>query len=257
MGLRKVKDLNAARNAVDITTLVLTEEGTSVFLFHAWQLCLRSRLGLQLGEPIRSGAIPRLCPGYQVPMDDMGDHALCCPKLGTYARHNDLGNQFAALCTDIGLRVEREVSPHGTSSRPADVLLHGLDSSSPLAVDFTVVHPLLMSQNLAEVHPGKLTKMAERKKTREQFAKCHKAGWEFCPFIVETQGTWGGHARHLMQRIICLWALKKGCSKSEAVVSCTGPISTAVLRGVGRQLERGFRGKGARIVEPTGHLCCL
>ena len=43
-------------------------------------------------------------------MDDMGDHALCCPKLGTYARHNDLRNQFATLCTEIGLRVEMEVS---------------------------------------------------------------------------------------------------------------------------------------------------
>ena len=139
--LRKVKDLNAAQNVVDFTTLVLTDEGTSVFSSHAWQLCLRSRLGLQLGEPIESGAIPRLCPGCQVPMDTMGDHALCCPKLGTYARNNDLRNQFATLCTESGLRVEKEVSPPGTSSRPADVLLHGLDSSSPLLVDFSVVHP--------------------------------------------------------------------------------------------------------------------
>ena len=219
MRLRKVKDLNAARNAVDITTLILTEEGTSVFSSHAWQLCLRSRPGLQLGEPIESGAIPRRCPGCQVPMDNMGVHALCCPKLGTYARHNDLHNQFATLCTEIGLRVEMEGSPPGTSSRPEDVLLHGLDSSSPLAVDFSVVHPLQMSQNPAEVHPGELAKMAERKNTREQFAMCHQSGWEFCPFIVETQGTWGGHARHLMQRIICLWSLKNGCPESEAAVS--------------------------------------
>ena len=129
-----------------------------MFSSHAWQLCLRSRLGLQLGEPIESGAIPRLCPGCQVPMDNMGDHALCCPKLGTYARHNDLRNQFTTLCMEIGLRVEMEVSPPGTSSRPADVLLHGLDTSTPLAVDFSVVHPLQMSQNLAEVHPGKFGK---------------------------------------------------------------------------------------------------
>ena len=46
-----------------------------------------------------------------------------------------------------------------------------------------------------------------------------------------------------MQRIICLWSLKKGCPESEAAVSCTGSISTAVLRGVVRQLERGFPGK--------------
>ena len=106
--------------------------------------------------------------------------------------------------------------------------------------------------NLAEVQPGKLAKMAERKKSREQFATCHKAGWEFCPFIVETQGTWGGPARHLMQRIICLWSLKKGCPESEAAVSCTGSISTAVLRGVGRQLERGFPAKVQVMWSPRG-----
>ena len=94
-------------------------------------------------------------------MDNMGDHALCCSKLGTYARRNDLRNRSATLCSEIGLRVELEVSPPGTSSRPADVLLHGLDSRSPLAVDFSVVHPLQMSQNLAEVYPGKLAKAAK------------------------------------------------------------------------------------------------
>ena len=114
--LRKVKELNAARNAVDITALVSSDEGVSVFSSQAWQLCLRSRLGLQLGEPTENGGVPKLCPGYQVPMDNRGDHALCCSKLGTYARHNNLRNRFATLCSEIGLRVELEVSPPGTSS---------------------------------------------------------------------------------------------------------------------------------------------
>ena len=74
-------------------------------------------------------------------MDNMGDH---------------LRNRFATLCSEIGLRVELEVSPPGTSSRPADVLLQGLDSMYPLAVDFSVVHSRQMSQNLAEVYPGKI-----------------------------------------------------------------------------------------------------
>ena len=149
------------------------------------------------------------------------------------------------------------MSIHLAPSRPAEVLLHGFDSTSPLIVDSSGVHPLQMSQNLAEVYPGKSAKAAGRKKTREQFAVCHKAGWQFCPFIVETQGTWGGHARHLVQRIICLWALKKGCSKAEAAVSCTGTISAAVLRGVGRQLERGFPGSCTFTGEPAGLLYCL
>ena len=77
----------------------------------------------------------------------------------------------------MGLRAELEVNPPGTLSRPADVLLHGLGSDSPLAVDLSVVHPLQLSNDLAEVHPGKLAKAAEKRKTREQFAVCNKAGW--------------------------------------------------------------------------------
>ena len=119
--------------------------------------------------------MPRM-PGAQ---GQHGDHYLCCAKLGTYARHNDLRNQFAALCSEVGLRAELEVSPPGTLSRPADVLLHGLGSDSPLAVDFSVVHPMQLYNDLAEVHPGKLAKAAEKRKTREQFAVCNKAGWGF------------------------------------------------------------------------------
>ena len=144
------------------------------------------------------------------------------------------------------------MSPPGTLSRPADVLLHGLGSDSPLAVDFSVMQ---LSNDLAEVHPGKLAKAAEKRKPREQFAVCNKAGWGFCPFVVETQGTWGGLARHLMQRIVCLWAVKKGCSKAEAAACCFGCMSTAVLRGVGRQLERGFPGDGVVAFDPLGSLC--
>ena len=56
------------------------------------------------------------------------------------------------------------MSPPGVGSRPADVLLHGLGSDSPLAVDFYVVHHLQLSDDLAEVHPGKLVNAAEKRK---------------------------------------------------------------------------------------------
>ena len=45
-------------------------------------------------------------------MDNTGDHALCCSKLGTYARHNDLRNRFATLCSEIGLREELDATWH-------------------------------------------------------------------------------------------------------------------------------------------------
>ena len=46
--------------------------------------------------------------------------------------------------------VELEKGPD--TLRPADVLDHGIDNS-PLAVDFSVVHPLQPSANFAEVRP--------------------------------------------------------------------------------------------------------
>ena len=75
-----------------------------------------------------------------------------------------------------------------------------MDSDSPLAVDFSVVHPLRPSEDLAEVHPGKLL----RQKSCNQFDVCQKTGWGFCPFVDETRGTWGGLARHLLQHLLSL-----------------------------------------------------
>ena len=63
-------------------------------------------------------------------------------------RHNDLRDEFAALCVEVGLAVDLEDSPDNL--RPVDVLVHGIEIS-PLAVDFSVVHPLQPSADLAEV----------------------------------------------------------------------------------------------------------
>ena len=62
-----------------------------------------------------------------------------CTKLGFYAQHNDLRDEFAALCIDAGLAVDLEKGPN--NRHPMDVLVHSIDNS-PLAVDFSVVHPI-------------------------------------------------------------------------------------------------------------------
>ena len=56
-------------------------------------------------------------------MDPVGDHALCCAKLGFYAHHNDLRFEFAALYVDVGLRVQIEQGPD--TLRPTNVRVHG------------------------------------------------------------------------------------------------------------------------------------
>ena len=132
--LRKLKELMAARFSVDVTSLVAPGSDQAAISDRGWVLSACMRIGIALDA---SDARP--CAGCAMPMDPVGDHALCCAKLGVYARHNDLRDTFAALCVDAGLAVEIEQGPDGL--RPADVLVHGLDNS-PLAVDFSVVHPL-------------------------------------------------------------------------------------------------------------------
>ena len=88
----------------------------------------------------------RPCAGCSVLLDPVGDHALCCSKVGLYARHNDLRDEFAALCVEAGLALELEKGPDNL--RPADVLVHGIDNStgyrffsffSPLTFKYVIV----------------------------------------------------------------------------------------------------------------------
>ena len=159
--LRALQVLNAAHYAVDITSLIASE-GPINISSRSWTLLARQRLGLPLDS-----LEMRTCPGCAEVMDAFGDHALCCPNLGTYARHNEIRNEFGGMCLDLSLHVETEEGPTGTGLRPADVLVHGLDGQ-PLAVDFAVVHTLQSSINMADVQPCKLAKQMENQKVKEK-----------------------------------------------------------------------------------------
>ena len=75
-------------------------------------------------------------------------------------------------CAAAGLDVEFEKGPDNL--RPADdlVCVCGIENS-PLAVDFSVVHPLQPFADLAGVH----------QKERARLPACRRFGWSFCPFI--------------------------------------------------------------------------
>ena len=120
--MRKLKELMAARFFVDVTSLVAPGPDQPAISDRGWVLSACMRIGVALDESDR-----RFCSGCSLPMDPVGDHALCCCKLGVYARHNDLRDAFAALCVELGLAVELEKGPEGL--RPADVLVHGFDNS--------------------------------------------------------------------------------------------------------------------------------
>ena len=118
-------------------------------------------------------------------------------------------------------------------------MVHGLDDES-FAVNVGVMHTLQSSVKLADVQPGKLAKKTEQQKVQERQALCQRNGWRFLPFIVEAIGVFGGKAQNLLQKLISLWAIAHGCSKSEASLSCRTRLELALIRGQARQLERGF-----------------
>ena len=119
------------------------------------------------------------------------------------------------------------------------MLVHGLDNS-PLAVDFSVVHPLQPSADLAEVRPGKLARQTENSKVRARLPACRRLGWSFCPFVVEAMGAWGGKAQHLAQMLTQKYALKHQCTKKEASAVCRTRLQLSLLRSLSRQLERAY-----------------
>ena len=232
--LRALQALNAAHRATDITSLVGAEHGPISLASRPWTLLARHRLGLPL-DALES----RFCPGCGVAMDAFGDHVFSCHKLGIYARHNEVRNELAGVCADLNLQVELEKGPDGSSLRPGDVLVHGL-ADVPLAVDVGVVHTLQSSILPADVNPGQHAKKMEQRKIVERQALCHRSGWSFTPFVMETIGRWGGKAEHLLQKLVTQWANLHGCSKREAALLCRSRLQLALVRGLARQLERGF-----------------
>ena len=172
-------------------------------------------------------------------MDPLGDHALSCHSLGTYGRHNDLRNKFAALCQDAGLKVQIEAGPEGSTRRVGDMVDHGL-FEVPVAVDFVLPHALHPSCDLASVRAGKLAALSNRRKRRDNGPDCARAGWRCMPFAAETFGAWGAGARFLVQRLVRHFSQTQDCSLREAGLQCHGSLGAAVLKAVCRQLERGF-----------------
>ena len=119
-----------------------------------------------------------------------------------------------------------------------DILVHGLDAE-PLAVNVGVVHTLQSAINLAHVQPGQLARKLEQRKVLERQAFCRRNGWTFSPFAMETIGVWGGKARHVVQKLAA-WTNLSGYTKHEAASLCRSRLELALVRGLARQLKRGF-----------------
>ena len=90
------------------------------------------------------------------------------------------------------------------------------------------------------MHPGKLARLVEGNKIRDSQALCRRLGWNFAPFVMETAGTWGGKARHVLQQIVRQWAIRHDCSMKDAAIICRTTLALALVRSIAGQLERGY-----------------
>jgi hypothetical protein len=198
-----------------------------------WRLYFRLRLGMPLSQ---GGCV---CPGCSADLDELGDHALSCKRLGVYSRHNAIRNVLASLFLDAGFRTELEQPKHA-SDRLADVLVHGFDGDTPLAIDVCVSHVLQSSMPLAAVQTGSVACLAEYRKSQESLAICKARGWNFAPFIGETLGGWGPVARQLVSRLAKFVSLKTGTPYAETAASVWSTLTSAMVYAVSRQLERAY-----------------
>ena len=169
-------------------------------------------------------------------MDPAGDHALSCPSNGTYRRHNHLRDRLFGLSQLAGWAPELEVSIRGGRNRPADLLLRSV-AARPLAIDVTVSHPLRSSASSA-VRDGRSSAAGEgeRAKVAQSRGPCTAAGWDFCPFGVDTTGGLGPSARQLCRRLAKALATRAGADSATLSESVGIQISLALAKGRGEML---------------------
>ncbi|KAL5473842.1 hypothetical protein EMCRGX_G028404 [Ephydatia muelleri] len=102
--------------------------------------------------------------------------------------------QIASNSAHLGVHVEvgSNLTPDGSRSRPADVLVRDWITGRFAAFDFTVSSPLsVASLNQACITSGFAALSAETRKHKANDPKCSELGWVCVPLAVETYGNWG------------------------------------------------------------------
>ena len=103
------------------------------------------RVGLKwwLGLPLFVSSEGALCPGCSAPVDQFGDHLVCCKRNNFSRRHNAVQESLGALLQEAGQGWAKEVplpDPLDAAMRPADLLIRGWIEGKDTAVDLTVSH---------------------------------------------------------------------------------------------------------------------
>jgi hypothetical protein len=147
-------------------------------------------LGLTIAEA------PYKCQWCNHDADPLGLHAVTCQKSGAIGRtHTTLKYTFYRIAKAAGLDAELEVRPpNDPANVPADVLLRNFNGTGALAIDFTIVSPVLRAdvnhhrtQATGSGCPNRIDDAADRKQKRYATI-CKAAGWTLQPGVMDTYG---------------------------------------------------------------------
>ena len=193
-----------------------------------------------LGLDISRGLSCSLCPNTA--LDLLGHHAVTCKKGGdVVTRHNQLRDVFVDFCHQAHLGVHVEVgsnlTPDGSRSRPADVLVRDWITGRFAVFDFTVSSPLsVASLNQTCITSGFAALSAETRKHKANDPKCSELGWVCVPLAVETYGNWGKEARDTFSRLATRLAIGSPRSKSSCVYEVYSKLNLTLTRSIVRAI---------------------
>ena len=206
-------------------------------------------IALRYGWPVRN--VPKFCSCGK-PSDI--DHLLLCPLGGyTHLRHNSIRDTFAKLLSMFCKDVQTEPALLPTTATLATGTVTGeaarLDVSargifSPLEktfLDIRVTHPnapYQRNKSIATIY--KDHEKQKRTAYSDRVTNVEKAS--FIPVVMSTFGGYAPEAEHLVKRMGCMIAKKRGEHYADVVRHIRSKIRFAMLRACLISV-RGFRGR--------------
>ena len=98
-------------------------------------------------------------------------------------------------------------------------MLHSL-SDSPMAADFSVVHPLHPSASAqAAVVAGKAAEARAADKVATYGTKCKERAWDFWAVVAEKTGAWSQSGQRLFRKLTRARALRSGEPLTEVMTA--------------------------------------
>ena len=131
-------------------------------------------------------------------------------------------------------------------ARPADLLL-GSFGPAPLALDFSVVHPLHFNASLAEVTAGCAAERRAKEKEVESRELCRAVGRDFSPVVLETTGAWSSSTSSFVRKWAKQVGLATGAPVAETLPVVSRLLSHFLARAVAQHLLRGFASSQPRL----------